>query len=114
MGERQPSEVILFYAKDGQWEKIENVKVFPEFHPKGVGITDLQAPPDLSTMPMTISLKIHKSWRCKSRKRFTKLLMSKGIDRNNANEIVEIVRQSGLSYSDAWFRLCVNGFWRVR
>lgn len=49
-----------------------------------------------TVITFTGTFKVSKAWRrigvCKSRKRFIKLLMSKGYDRNTANRIAEEAR----------------------
>lgn len=50
-----------------------------------------------------------KAWRCKSRKRFIKLLMSKGMRRDCAVWNADMVQKSGLSYNDAWFSFMMLG-----
>lgn len=108
MGDKQNVEMTLFYAKDGQWEKIEEVSELTEIHTYVEGKKDFV--PDLSEMSMTVNLKIPKALRCKSRKRFIKLLMSKGMRRDCAVWNADMIQKSGLTYGDAWFRLCVLGF----
>ncbi len=43
-----------------------------------------------------------KNWRCRSRKRFIKLLMSKGISRNLAGSVAKVARIAGVSYEELW------------
>ena len=40
-----------------------------------------------------------------TRKRFVKLLMSKGVKRNNANRIAQELRKGSLPYEFAWIAL---------
>lgn len=40
-----------------------------------------------------------------SRKRFVKLLMSKGVDRDNADRIAQAFRKGNLPYEFAWIAL---------
>lgn len=40
-----------------------------------------------------------------TRKRFVKLLMSKGVKRNNANRIAQEFREGSLPYEFAWIAL---------
>ena len=57
----------------------------------------------LEPMECTIKFKYGKHLRCKSRKRFIKLLMSKGVQRNIANKValfVRVIRYE--SYDIAW------------
>lgn len=107
MGEKQNVETALFYAKDGRFEKIETITELPTITTFADGKRD--APLDLSDMSFTATLKIPKHFRCKSRKRFIKLLMSKGMRRDCAVWNANMIREIGLSYSDAWFRLVILG-----
>lgn len=53
-----------------------------------------------------------KRYRCRSRKRFVKLLMSEGYSRNWAREWADFMRRQGYSYQDAYFEMyfvCANG-----
>ena len=63
----------------------------------GVGklIRDLQQPISVTFRPM-------KHLRCRTRKRFIKLLMSHGVPRDIANWHAEIVQTHGLTYQMAW------------
>ena len=61
---------------------------------------------------LTIQIKAQKNYRCKSKKRFLKLLMSRGIQRNDAKKIAQAIawinsqKPSWMfpikSYSDHW------------
>ena len=52
-------------------------------------------------MGCTLYFKIPKRWRCKSRKRFIKLMMSEGISRNYAERLADLVR-GWMPYREAW------------
>ena len=52
-------------------------------------------------MEFTVHLKTPKSWRCRSRKRFIKLMMSEGISRNYAERLADLVR-GWMPYREAW------------
>lgn len=56
----------------------------------------------LGHMEFTMHLKTPKSWRCRSRKRFIKLLMSKGIGRNQAASVARAARIAGVPYGELW------------
>lgn len=43
-----------------------------------------------------------KRWRCRSRKRFIKLVMSEGISRNSAEWLADFTRKMRTSYGEAW------------
>lgn len=125
MGDKQNAEMTLCYLKDGQWEKIGNVKEFPEFHSENVEPATLGENPavfsvdgvDLTPFVVrngeryeanaerlngsfTGTFKIPKRLRCHSRKRFKKLLMSCGIPRNVADKMKAIGTDS---YEFLWF-----------
>ena len=51
-------------------------------------------------IPGTIT--IQKRIRCRNRKRFVKLVMSMGHDRNYASRLAKIVQSMGISYNVAW------------
>ena len=52
--------------------------------------------------PITIRAKLPKYFRCRSRKRLTKLLMANKFSRDEAERMARMVCGSGLSYRDAW------------
>ena len=64
-------------------------------------------------MECTLYFKIPKRWRCKSRKRFIKLMMSEGISRNNAERIVDFTRGL-MSYREAWSNYLLHRAWKVQ
>lgn len=107
MGEKNNAEMTLYYSHGGMFEKIETITEIPTLKTFVDGKRD--APLDLSDMSFTVTLKIPKHFRCKSRKRFIKLLMSKGMRRDYDVLNANMMRESGLSYSDAWFRLMIFG-----
>ena len=55
---------------------------------------------------LTMTVKTPKHWRCRSRKRFIKLVMSKGISRNGAVWLANWVRNAGYTYAQAWWPWC--------
>jgi len=55
-----------------------------------------------SSMSFTVHIKISKYWRCGSRKRFIKLLMSKRISRNMVESVARVARIAGVSYEELW------------
>ena len=57
---------------------------------------------------ITVYLKTPKRWRCRSRKRFIKLVMSEGVSRNKAEWLERAVRMMRMSYNEAW----LNYPWR--
>ena len=52
--------------------------------------------------PITIRTKLPKYFRCRSRKRLTKLLMANKLSRREAEEAAWIIHDTGESYHDAW------------
>lgn len=56
----------------------------------------------LEPMEFTMHFKTPKRWRCQSRKRFIKLLMSKGISRNQAGSVARVARIAGVPYGELW------------
>ena len=55
---------------------------------------------------LTFIMKTPKCWRCRSRKRFIKLVMAKGISRNGAVWLANWVRNAGYTYAQAWWPWC--------
>lgn len=53
-------------------------------------------------MVLTFTMRAPKCWRCQSRKRFIKLLMSKGIGRNQAGSVARVARIAGVPYGELW------------
>ena len=49
----------------------------------------------------TLTFKTPRRWRCRSRKRFIKLMMSEGISRNYAERLADFVR-GWMPYREAW------------
>ena len=81
--------VVYMLTDDGPVEisdKIAAVNVSP-----GGKFTEI-ANLEMETGEITVRVKFAKSTRCGSRKRFVKLLMSRGIDRNTAQLIARTVR----------------------
>lgn len=52
-------------------------------------------------MEFSMTIKTPKRWRCRSRKRFIKLMMSTGVSRNNAEWLADFVR-GWMPYGEAW------------
>lgn len=104
MGEQNNAEMALFYAKDGKFEKIEGVKEFPAFQTGEVETTEAHHLHGFNGGSASFKIKRPKSLRCKSRKRFIKLLMSKGMPRNMAVKIASY-KPENESYDFMWFRI---------
>lgn len=56
----------------------------------------------LEPMAFTMHIKTPKRWSCRGRKRFIKLLMSKGISRNQAGSVAGVSRIAGVPYGELW------------
>ena len=52
--------------------------------------------------PLSFTFTMPKKLRCKSAKRFVKLMMAEGFSRNDAVECVQWVRKMYRSYNHAW------------
>ena len=57
--------------------------------------------PLLEPMEFTMTVKTPKRWRCRSRKRYIKLMMSEGITRNYAERLADFTRKL-MPYGEAW------------
>lgn len=63
----------------------------------------------LRPMELTVQIKTPKHWRCRSRKRFVKLLMStKKLSRNEAERVAQAARIMRVPYGEAWW---TYSFW---
>ena len=94
----------LCYEQDGEFYEIGEL---PEIETFVEGKKDLGRAYEVSC---TFHTKIPKHLRCKSRKRYIKLLMSKGESREMAVFLADFVRDCGYSYADAWLILMLGGF----
>lgn len=56
---------------------------------------------DFQCMEFTLHVKTPKRWRCGSRKRYIKLIMSEGLSRNYAERLAYFVRMV-VPYREAW------------
>lgn len=59
-------------------------------------------PEFLPQWDITVRFKIPKWFRCRSRKRFVKLMMAEGIKRNYAEWLAGVVRSWKIPYKEAW------------
>ena len=132
MGEKNNAEATLYYFNGDRFEKIEGIKEFPVFQPEDIetaetdhlftingidlsgvlGETGWNKPCGFNVGRATFSIKRPKSLRCNGRKRFIKLLMSKGIPRNMAVTMANC-KPENESYDFMWFwirLMCVGGF----
>lgn len=46
--------------------------------------------------------------RCRSRKRFVKMAMGLYLDRDNANNLANLIRRDGMNWQQAWRELCME------
>ncbi|MBQ9269700.1 MAG: hypothetical protein IJ206_09320 [Oscillospiraceae bacterium] len=100
MGEESEKRPILVY--NGERFICEVSAALPEIKlvPETIGGTDGTSPLDTFSMKGTIYLKI-KDTKCKTRKRFVKLLMANGWSRNAANYLAGRLKK-GASYKEAY------------
>lgn len=63
-------------------------------------------------MTFTFTWKTPKRWRCRSRKRFIKLMMSEGISRNGAVWLADFVRKM-MPYGEAWREYVLFNTWII-
>lgn len=105
MGEKQ--EVGLYYKADEEWVKFDGLTQAPEFHPDQdfdcssfvIGSWDAE---------IVGKLNPEKNLRCKTRKRFVKLLMSIGFQRDRAVTFAKETREC-MPYSAAWWWISLMG-----
>lgn len=111
----------MIKGSDGEYQKLELVD-FPDFTENystvptdgemGGGIKYHLTPTEIEGR-FTFTLKYPKRMRCKSRKRYVKLLMSRGVSRNSANRLADELRNLNqafdldFSYQSMWN----NDFW---
>lgn len=114
MGEEQ--EGNLYYKAGEEWVKIGALKQVPEFHPTYDHGSAIQQGYDCSSTVINVwdeveivgYLKPRKSARCKTRKRFVKLLMSIGFQRDRAVAFAKETREC-MPYSAAWWWISLMG-----
>lgn len=64
------------------------------------------------SMEMTLTVKAPKRWRCRSRKRFIKLMMSEGVSRNGAVWLADFIRGL-MPYGEAWRQYVLFNTWII-
>ena len=96
MGPEDENKFTLYVNGDPvtQWINLPEIKA-AKGEPEPTSVIMYQS------MALTFHFKIPKRWRCRSRKRFVKLVMSEGISRNRAEWLADFVRGL-MPYSDAW------------
>lgn len=97
------TENPMLYTADGQRiGTIWDLRYLPEVTvAAGKEITSAMCPA-MAELSMTLSVKMPKQWNCKGRKRFIKLVMSKGYSRNYAVRFAARARRVGIPYQDIW------------
>ncbi len=99
--ENGEAESLVLYTEDGEkigkmiWDLTE-VDV-----PAGKEIAPAMCPA-MVELHGRLTARPAKNWRCRSRKRFIKLLMSKGISRNEAGSVARVARIVGVPYRELW------------
>ena len=114
MGEKQ--EENLYYKSGEEWVKIGALTQVPEFHPTYDHGSAIPQGYDCSSAVINAwdeveiagYLKPSKIARCKTRKRFIKLLMSIGFQRDRAVAFAEDTREC-MPYSAAWWWIRLMG-----
>ena len=74
----------------------------PEITVREEGVAELAGGLVCEPVEFTAHFKTPKRWRCGSRKRFIKLLMSEGISRNQAGSVARVARIAGVPYGELW------------
>lgn len=96
-------------------EPVEQIGTLPEItvaadapEPDGVfgSLSDL-------SLEMKGTFKTPKRWRCRSRKRFIKLMMSEGISRNGAVWLADFIRGL-MPYGEAWRQYVLFNTWIIK
>ncbi len=98
--ENGEAESLVLYTEDGV--KIGKIQDLPK--------VTVQAGKEIAPTMCPAMVELHgrltarpaKNWRCRSRKRFIKLVMSKGYSRNYAVRFAERTRRVGISYQGVW------------
>lgn len=107
MGENENRPIVAAYV-DGEWRSFGYLDELRDISngPDGPGPDDPGPPgePAILTDPVIITGRFIPEPRM-SRKRFIKLLMSRGISRNDAVVVAECTRENGWAYVDAWWMI---------
>ena len=72
---------------------------------------ELEIPSMFQPMEISMRVEIPKHWRCRSRKRFIKLVMSEGMSRNYAEKLADFTRTL-MPYGEAWRTRLIAKKWR--
>ncbi len=101
--ENGEAESLVLYTADGQRiGTIRDLRDLPEVTVQaGKEIAPAMCPA-MAELHGTLTARLVKNWCCRSRKRFIKLLMSKGIRRNEAASVAKVARIAGVPYGELW------------
>lgn len=89
-------------------EPIAVTRTLPEITVREEGVAESAGVLSCEPIEITGYFKTPKHWRCRSRKRFIKLVMSEGISRNWAEWLADFARAL-MPYREAWR----NVLWRI-
>lgn len=107
MGENEARPIVAAYV-DGMWQSFGYLDELRNIRNEtgGPGPDDPGPPgdPAILTDPVVITGRFQPAPRM-SRRRFVKLLMSRGIPRNDAAGVAERARKAGWTYVDAWWAI---------
>ena len=97
---------------DGELIGIGTIEQLPE-----ITVASDAPEPDMHLADLSLEItgyfKTPKRWRCRSRKRFIKLMMSEGISRNGAVWLADFIRKM-MPYGEAWRQYSLLNFWIVK
>lgn len=98
MGQESTNDYTLFLGDEpiarGQIQ-LQEITLPPEM------LEPVKELPPCQWMGFTLYFKLPKRWRCGSRKRYIKLMMSEGLSRNYAERLAYFVRMV-MPYREAW------------
>jgi len=98
--ENSETEGFALYTADGtKIGKIQDLAEVTVSEGKQIASAIISITKEFSTI---IRVKCPKQWRCKSRKRFIKLVMSRGYSRNYAVRFAARARRVGIPYQKIW------------
>ena len=107
---------ISLYSKNED-DSFARIELFPEARytePPDGTIFKVYENVSFSINPDPVRIVLKPFWekhsRCKNRKRLVKLLMSKGLDRNGANNLAQLVARSDTTFEAFWRNLQFGGF----
>lgn len=89
----------LFANVCGEWKPVTPIDATPVLE---AATSSAEISREALLAPITIRARLPKYFRCRSRKRLTKLLMANKLSRDEAGRIAQQVCSAGLSYQEAW------------